>query len=92
MGDVKMDKRIFNQVLKNKYALVFAAGFATAVVGKVLLESDAVKEVTSKGMDAVMSAKNDIEETFQPKNEYSQDTVIDINAETKRKINITEDE
>ena len=87
-----MDKRIFNQVLKNKYALVFAEGFATAVVGKVLLESDAVKEVTSKGMDAVMSAKNDIEETFQPRNEYSEDTVIDINAETKRKINITEDE
>ena len=86
-----MPKKILDQALQNKYALVFAAGFATAVVGKMILESDAVKELTSKGMDAVMSVKNDAEEDFQDVNENTEDTVVDSKAKTT-KINITENE
>lgn len=86
-----MPKKILDQALQNKYALVFAAGFATAVVGKMILESDAVKELTSKGMDAVMSVKNDAEEAFQDVNENTEDTVVDSKAKTT-KINITENE
>ena len=86
-----MPKKILDQALQNKYALVFAAGFATAVVGKMILESDAVKELTSKGMDAVMSVKNDAEEAFQDVNENTGDTVVDSKAKTT-KINITENE
>ena len=86
-----MPKKILDQALQNKYALVFAAGFATAVVGKMILESDAVKELTSKGMDAVMSVKNDAEEAFQDVNENTEDTVVDSKEKTT-KINITENE
>ena len=86
-----MPKKILDQALQNKYALVFAAGFATAVVGKMILESDAVKELTSKGMDTVMSVKNDAEEAFQGINENTEDIVVDEKAEST-KINITENE
>ncbi len=57
----------------------------------MILESDAVKELTSKGMDAVMSVKNDAEEAFQDVNENTEDTVVDSKAKTT-KINITENE
>lgn len=87
-----MDKGILDYALNHKYALAFAAGFATAVVGVMLLKSDAVKEITDKGLDTVMTAKNDIEETFQDMDDDAEDIIIDVNAKTKRTINIPDDE
>ena len=87
-----MDKGILDYALNHKYTLAFAAGFATAVVGVMLLKSDAVKEMTDKGLDTVMAAKNDIEETFQDVNDDAEDIIIDVNAKTKRTIDITDDE
>ena len=87
-----MDKGILDYALNHKYTLAFAAGFATAVIGVMLLKSDAVKEITNKGLDTVMTAKNDIEETFQDVNDDAEDIIIDVNAKTKRTIDITEDE
>ena len=87
-----MAKKLLNQALNNKYALAFAAGFATAVIGKILLESDAVKEIAAKGMDTVMAAKNDMEENFQGMNNDAEDIIIDVNAKTKKTIDITDDE
>ncbi len=87
-----MDKGILDYALNHKYTLAFAAGFATAVVGVMLLKSDAVKEITDKGLDTVMAAKNDIEETFQDVNDDAEDIIIDVNAKTKRTIDITDDE
>ena len=58
----------------------------------MLLKSDAVKEMTDKGLDTVMAAKNDIEETFQDVNDDAEDIIIDVNAKTKRTIDITDDE
>ena len=40
----------FDRVLKHKHALIFAGGIATAVIGKKVLESDAVKDACTKGM------------------------------------------
>ena len=68
-----MDKGILDYALNHKYTLAFAAGFATAVIGVMLLKSDAVKEITDKGLDTVMTAKNDIEETFQDVNDDAED-------------------
>lgn len=87
-----MDKGILDYALNHKYTLAFAAGFATAVIGVMLLKSDAVKEITDKGLDTVMTAKNDIEETFQDVNDDAEDIIIDVNAKTKRTIDITDDE
>ncbi|WP_407422212.1 hypothetical protein [Methanobrevibacter sp.] len=87
-----MDKGILDYALNHKYTLAFAAGFATAVIGVMLLKSDAVKEITDKGLDTVMTAKNDIEETFQDVNDDAEDIIIDVNAKTKRIIDITDDE
>ena len=87
-----MDKGILDYALNHKYTLAFAAGFATAVIGVMLLKSDAVKEITDKGLDTVMTAKNDIEETFQDVNDDAEDIIIDVNAKTKKTIDITDDE
>lgn len=87
-----MDKGILDYALNHKYTLAFAAGFVTAVIGVMLLKSDAVKEITDKGLDTVMTAKNDIEETFQDVNDDAEDIIIDVNAKTKRTIDITDDE
>ena len=87
-----MAKKLFNHALNHKYTLAFAAGFATAVIGKIILESDVVKEITAKGMDTVMAAKNDMEENFQGRNNDAEDIIIDVNAKTKKTIDITDDE
>ena len=79
---------IINKCYEHKHALIFAAGIATAIVGKKILESKTVKDAATQGMASVMSAKKDAEECFQNMKENAEDIVVDANAETKKEIYI----
>lgn len=87
-----IDKKYINPIMKHKHALIFAGGIATALIGKKILESDAVKDATTKGMAAVLSAKKDAEEAFQDMRENAEDIVVDANSEVKKEIYVTEDD
>lgn len=71
---------------EHKTELVFLGGIATAIIGKKILESKTVKDATTKGMAAVLSAKKDAEECFQDMKENAEDIVVDANAEAKEEI------
>nr|WP_292741311.1 hypothetical protein [Methanobrevibacter sp.] len=58
-------RKIVDFATEHKQALIFAAGIATAVVGKKILESDAVKEATTNAVAGVMSVKKDAEEKVE---------------------------
>ena len=77
---------IINTCVEHKHALIFAAGIATAIVGKKVLESQTVKDAATRGMATVMSAKKDAEACFQDMKENAEDIVIDANADTKKEI------
>ncbi|MBQ8017645.1 MAG: hypothetical protein IJ258_06010 [Methanobrevibacter sp.] len=77
---------IINTCVQHKHALIFAAGIATAIVSKKVLESKTVKDAATKGMATVMSAKKDAEECFQDMKENAEDIVVDANADTKKEI------
>ena len=77
---------IINKCVEHKHALIFAAGIATAIVGKKVLESKTVKDAATRGMATVMSAKKDAEACFQDMKENAEDIVIDANADTKKEI------
>ena len=77
---------IFNKCYEHNHALIFAAGFATAIVGKKVLESQTVKNAATKGMASVMSVRKDAEECFQDIKENAEDIVVDANKETKKEI------
>ena len=77
---------IINTCVEHKHALIFAAGIATAIVAKKVLESKTVKDAATKGMATVMSAKKDAEECFQDMKENAEDIVVDANADTKKEI------
>ena len=79
-------KDLINTCVENKHLLIFAAGIATAIIGKKVLESKTVKDAATKGMASVMSVKRDAEETFQDMRENAEDIVIDANKETKKEI------
>ena len=87
-----MVRRYVDQALEHKHALIFAAGIATAIVGKKIIESDVVKDAATKGMATVMSVKKDAEEVFQDMKENAEDIVVDASAETKKEIYVTDDE
>ena len=76
----------FDKCMEHKHALLFAAGIATAVVGKKVLESKTVKDAATKGMAQVMTVRKDAEECFQDIKENAEDIVEDTNAETKKEI------
>ena len=77
---------IFNKCYEHKHALIFAAGVATAIVGKKVLESQTVKDAATKGMASVMSVRKDAEECFQDMKENAEDIVVDAHKETKKEI------
>ena len=56
---------IFEKCAEHKHALIFAAGIATAIVGKKIIESKTVKDAATQGMASVMSVRKDAEECFQ---------------------------
>ncbi|MBE6500095.1 MAG: hypothetical protein E7Z80_06100 [Methanobrevibacter thaueri] len=79
-------KEIIGKCMEHKHALIFAAGIATAIVGKKVIESKTFKDTATKGMATVMSAKKDAEEAFQDMKENAEDIIVDANAETKKEI------
>ena len=76
----------FDKCMEHKHALIFAAGIATAVVGKKILESEAVKDAATQGMATVMSFRKDAEECFQDMKENAEDIVLDASEEDKKEI------
>ncbi|WP_407378573.1 DUF6110 family protein [Methanobrevibacter sp.] len=84
-------KEYVDTVMKHKHALIFAGGIATAIIGKKILESEAVKESCTKGMAAVLAAKKDAEECYQDMRENAEDIVVDANSEVKKEIYVEED-
>ena len=82
---------IFEKCVEHKHALLFAAGIATAIVGKKVLESKTVKDTATQGMAHVMSIRKDAEETFQDMRENAEEIVIDAHETNKKEIYV-EDE
>lgn len=79
---------IIKKSVEHKHLLIFAAGVATAIVGKKILESQTVKDAATKGMASVMSAKKDAEECFQDMKENAEDIVVDANSDVKKEVYI----
>ena len=75
-----------DKCVEHKHVLIFAAGVATAIIGKKVLESKTVKNAATKGMATVLSAKKDAEETFQDMKENAEDIVVDAHSENKKEI------
>ncbi len=85
-------EEFFDKCYEHKHALLFAAGIATAIVGKKILESKAVKDAATQGMASVMAAKKDAEECFQDMRENAEDIVVDAHLEDKKEIYIEDEE
>ena len=87
MDCIKMRREeLINKCVEHKHALLFAAGIATAIVGKKVLESKTVKDAATKGMADVMTLRRDAEECFEDMKQNAEDIVVDANAETKKEI------
>ena len=80
-----IDKKYIDPIMKHKHALIFAGGIATALIGKKILESDAVKDATTQGMAAVLSAKKDAEEAFQDMREMQKTLLLMQTLKSKKK-------
>lgn len=83
---------ILDKCYEHKHALIFAAGLATAILGKKALESKTVKDAATKGMASVMSVKKDAEECFQDMRENAEDIVVDAHEKDKKEIYIESEE
>lgn len=79
-------EEILDKCYEHKHILIFAAGIATAVVGKKILESKTVKDAATQGMASVISVKKDAEECFQDMRENAEEIVIDAHEEDKKEI------
>ena len=79
-------REFIDKCVEHKHALIFAAGIATAIVGKKVLESKTFKDTATKGMAQVMAAKKDAEECFQDMKENAEEIVVDANADAKKDI------
>lgn len=66
--------------------MIFAAGIATAIVGKKIIESKTVKDAATQGMASVMSVRKDAEECFQDMKENAEEIVLDAHEEDKKEI------
>ena len=87
-----VNKEFFDKCVEHKHALLFAAGIATAVVGKKVLESKAVKDAATQGMATVMSIRKDAEECFRDIKENAEDIVVDAHEEDKKEIYVEAEE
>ena len=85
-------KKVLDKCVEHKHALIFAAGIATAIAGKKILESQTFKDTATRGMASVMSVRKDAEECFQDMKENAEDIVVDANSEVKKEIYVTEDD
>ena len=78
-------RKILDQAVQNKELLIFAAGVATAVVGKNILESKTVKEATTNAVAGVMAVKQDAEDRLD---EIKADAEAQLEDEDKVEIEI----
>lgn len=79
-------RKLLNNCIEHKHALLFAGGIATAIVGKKVIESKTVKDAATKGMATIISVKKDAEECFQDMKENAEDIVVDAHEEDKKEI------
>ncbi|WP_407431716.1 DUF6110 family protein [Methanobrevibacter sp.] len=85
-------EEFFDKCYEHKHVLLFGAGIATAIVGKKILESKAVKDAATHGMASIMSARKDAEECFQDMRENAEDIMVDAHEENKKEIYIEDKE
>lgn len=79
-------------VAEHKHALLFAGGIATAIIGAKILKSPTTKDLATKGMAGIISAKKDAEETFQDMKENAEDIVYDASCDDGQEIFIEKKE
>lgn len=82
-------RKIIGQAVQHKGLLIFAAGVATAVVGKKILESKAVKEATTNAVAGVMAVKQDAEDRLE---EIKADAEAQLEDEDKVEIEVEAEE
>ena len=87
-----IDNQIRPFVREHKHALLFAGGIAAGLIGAYVLKSKTTKDLATKGMAGVISAKKDAEETFQDMKENAEDIVYDANFENKQEIYVEKKE
>lgn len=75
-------REIFDFANQHKSALIFAAGFATAVVGKKILESKVVKDTATDCVAGVMALKQDAEDRVS---EIKEDAEAQLEEEDEEK-------
>lgn len=92
LGDLMVHRKIAPFVEQHKHALLFAGGIATAVIGAKILTSQTTKDLATKGMAGVISAKKDAEETFQDMKENAEDIVYDASAQNGQEIYVEKKE
>lgn len=85
-------KKALTLAVGHKAALIFAGGVATALIGMKILKSQTTKDLATKGMAGVISAKKDAEETFQDMKETAEDIVYDANEQNQQEIYVEEKE
>ena len=83
-------KKVLDKCVEHKHALIFAAGIATAIAGKKILESQTFKDTATRGMASVMSVRKDAEECFQDMKENAEDIVVDAHEEDKKEMRARE--
>ena len=79
-------KKVLDKCVEHKHALIFAAGIATAIAGKKILESQTFKDTATRGMASVLSVRKDAEECFQDMKENAEDIVEDAHIKDKKEI------
>lgn len=79
-------------VQEHKHVLLFAGGIAAAIIGTKIIKSQTTKDLTTKGMAGVISAKKDAEETFQDMRENAEDIVYDACMDDKQEIYVAKKE
>ena len=85
-------RKIAPFVEEHKHALLFAGGIAAAIIGAKIVKSQTTKDLATKGMAGVISAKRDAEETFQDMRENAEDIVFDASAENSHEIYVEKKE
>lgn len=86
------DKRLRPFVQEHKHAILFVGGIAAAIVGTKIIKSQTTKDLATKGMAGIISAKKDAEETFQDMRENAEDIVVDANSDVKKEIYVDDEE
>ncbi len=85
-------RKIAPFVEQHKHALLFAGGIATAIIGAKIIKSQTTKDLATKGMAGIISAKKDAEETFQDIRENAEDIVFDARADNSQEIYVEKKE